>query len=508
MIFDTVWEINKATEDEVILHANYLKKMGFDGVVLSIAPLEKHTGYSPQGNILRSVSGCQKEFFTGNPGYTFIDNDEGGCDSGKISNVQVGYLERFSQKMEIYRARDLEIVILPLWSRDWVAEMVGSYGQHRNRMSSQIDQYCATLADVVIDPLNPPYAILFGGDFQEDGSLVPERETIGLWETCLNHFPDNIRTGYHTAKWASVESDLRRVFGDTRPDWLEILALQTGHSNQSPSFKFQDAQNWMQGAEIWSGEAQYRDIDINGSGAVPASQLKESIDDLICGNRRQSIDVPVYFYGHNARWQWINEKNPIGDYPVGYSTSALSTFEGDNAYDEYKMVNRWHDQRCCAESYNRNNIDCKLEDRSGQLPDDPLNVGGDDVVFNPPIYDRLPDVNSNLNDDLSFNEGEPLNDVLSKLDDVPESLIIDSFATYPEPFRSNLNIVFKLASSGNVKLNVYNLLGAKVFELENKFLRIGNYSYQVPTGTLPNGSYLVHLSIDGDTSVRRISHFR
>lgn len=508
LIFDTVWEINKATEDEVVLHAKYLKQMGFDGVVVSVAPLEVHTGYSPNGRPVRSVSGCQKEYFTGNAGYTFIDHDDGGCNTGKISNVKVGYLERLRQKLEIYRGLDLETVILPLWSRDWVSEMVGSNGQHRYRMNSEIDKYCATFADVLIDPLDPPFAILFGGDFQEDGSLVTEYDTISLWETCLDHIPSDIPTGYHTAKWASVESDLRRVFGDSRPDWLQILALQTGHSNLSPSFKFEAAKNWMTGGQIWSGEAQYRDIDINGSGKVPASEVKTSLDDLICANNTRSIDVPVYFYGHNARWQWVNDKNPIGDYPIGYSTKALSTFEGDNAYDEFKMVNRWHDQRCCAASNDQSSRDCRLDDRSMDLPDYPLDIDEPDVVFLPPIYDRLPDVNSGLGDDLTFNEGRTINQVFSKKDDVPESLSIESFTTYPEPFQSNLNVVFKLAESGSVRLNVYNLLGAKVAELENRYLRVGNYSYLVPTSNLPNGSYLVQLSIDGQSTTRRISHFR
>jgi len=67
---------------------------------------------------------------------------------------------------------------------------------------------------------------------------------------------------------------------------------------------------------------------------------------------------------------------------------------------------------------------------------------------------------------------------------------------YPNPVKAPLptHLAFRLARPGWVSLEVYNLLGQRVQQVFQGFLRAGRYSFPLDTAPLPSGSYFCRLS--------------
>lgn len=61
---------------------------------------------------------------------------------------------------------------------------------------------------------------------------------------------------------------------------------------------------------------------------------------------------------------------------------------------------------------------------------------------------------------------------------------------YPNPFNPSTKISFDLPNSGNVKLDVYNLLGEKVVSLLNGELSAGHHSFNFDASNLAAGAYI------------------
>lgn len=60
---------------------------------------------------------------------------------------------------------------------------------------------------------------------------------------------------------------------------------------------------------------------------------------------------------------------------------------------------------------------------------------------------------------------------------------------YPNPFNPSTTINYSIATAGNVKITVYNMLGQKVKLLLDENKSIGNYSIKLNASNLPSGAY-------------------
>ncbi len=69
-----------------------------------------------------------------------------------------------------------------------------------------------------------------------------------------------------------------------------------------------------------------------------------------------------------------------------------------------------------------------------------------------------------------------------------------SFSAYPNPFNAVATIAFTLPQSGNVEVEVYDLLGRHVAELINGHRTRGTHSVLLDGAALPSGLYFVRLS--------------
>lgn len=61
---------------------------------------------------------------------------------------------------------------------------------------------------------------------------------------------------------------------------------------------------------------------------------------------------------------------------------------------------------------------------------------------------------------------------------------------YPNPFNPTTKIKFTIPEKNNVRLNVYNLLGQKVKELQNQIMEAGNYEVSFNAEGLTSGVYI------------------
>ena len=78
---------------------------------------------------------------------------------------------------------------------------------------------------------------------------------------------------------------------------------------------------------------------------------------------------------------------------------------------------------------------------------------------------------------------------------------------YPNPFNPSTKISYSLPYTGNVKIEVFNLLGQKVRELVNTVLKAGNHSVNFNADELASGVYFYSVTVnavDGKSSFRDV----
>ncbi len=79
---------------------------------------------------------------------------------------------------------------------------------------------------------------------------------------------------------------------------------------------------------------------------------------------------------------------------------------------------------------------------------------------------------------------------------------------YPNPFNSTTTIEYNLPASGIVKIEVYDMLGQKVIELENRFQQEGKYKVTFQANSLSSGVYIYHMQIDEKTFSKKMIYLK
>lgn len=83
-------------------------------------------------------------------------------------------------------------------------------------------------------------------------------------------------------------------------------------------------------------------------------------------------------------------------------------------------------------------------------------------------------------------------------------------SVYPNPYTETTTVRYNLESGSNVRLEVYNAVGAKVAQLANQYQSAGSYSYELSSSEfeLPAGVYYVNLQVDNQLSTKKIVQLR
>lgn len=73
---------------------------------------------------------------------------------------------------------------------------------------------------------------------------------------------------------------------------------------------------------------------------------------------------------------------------------------------------------------------------------------------------------------------------------------------FPNPVQDQTTITYELPKSGNVSVEVFDVLGKKVNEIANEYQQKGSYTYSldVAKSGLSNGVYLINVSIEGQVA--------
>lgn len=85
------------------------------------------------------------------------------------------------------------------------------------------------------------------------------------------------------------------------------------------------------------------------------------------------------------------------------------------------------------------------------------------------------------------------------------SASVSTFTVYPNPFNETANIEFSLIKDENVVLNVYNMLGEKVYSVNNGTMSQGEHMIQLNGANLSSGLYMVSLTAGDNTITRKVS---
>jgi len=76
--------------------------------------------------------------------------------------------------------------------------------------------------------------------------------------------------------------------------------------------------------------------------------------------------------------------------------------------------------------------------------------------------------------------------------------------TYPNPFNSTFTIPLKLNENAFVNIQLINILGQKVLQIENSQMAVGNNDLQVNCENLNSGVYFVKVTIDNVNEIQKI----
>lgn len=79
-------------------------------------------------------------------------------------------------------------------------------------------------------------------------------------------------------------------------------------------------------------------------------------------------------------------------------------------------------------------------------------------------------------------------------------------SVYPNPYTETTTVRYKLESGSNVRLEVYNAVGAKVAQLANQYQSAGSYSYDLFSADfdLPAGVYYINLQVDNQVTTKKV----
>jgi len=105
--------------------------------------------------------------------------------------------------------------------------------------------------------------------------------------------------------------------------------------------------------------------------------------------------------------------------------------------------------------------------------------------------------------------GAPTNGVVAIDNEVLAPANFKLHAAYPNPFNPVTNIAYELATSADVSITVYNMLGQEVANLVNGFQNAGNYTVQWNGldnlgHSVPSGLYFYEMATEGFSSTHKM----
>lgn len=130
-----------------------------------------------------------------------------------------------------------------------------------------------------------------------------------------------------------------------------------------------------------------------------------------------------------------------------------------------------------------------------------------DITYNlasQSIISVVRDNNSRLYITTQSNEIYYLDARLLSIEEIKPSLEYELFQNYPNPFNPKTSIRFSIASPGNVKLKLYDILGNQVEILIDEYKDKGKYNFELDASKLSNGIYFYRLETGSYSDTKKM----
>lgn len=134
----------------------------------------------------------------------------------------------------------------------------------------------------------------------------------------------------------------------------------------------------------------------------------------------------------------------------------------------------------------------------GSLGD--LNGDGFDEIY--VLADGYPDYENPLGKVYVYSMKKLIVDVESEIQGLPSEFKL--YQCFPNPFNPTTEIKYQLAKSCFVRIDIYNTLGEKLYELVNEYQNAGVYSVQFDGSKLSSGTYLYKMQTDNFTYIKKM----
>ncbi|MBI9073066.1 MAG: T9SS type A sorting domain-containing protein [Melioribacteraceae bacterium] len=131
-------------------------------------------------------------------------------------------------------------------------------------------------------------------------------------------------------------------------------------------------------------------------------------------------------------------------------------------------------------------------------------VVSDDVNFlSEEITEITVDYSDNLTQKINLSMSDDQVTAVDDNNNIPSAYSLDQ--NYPNPFNPATSISFNIVQNGNVKLEVFNILGQKVVTLLNKDMSAGYHRINFNAANLSSGIYLYSIKANDFTAVRKMT---
>jgi PKD repeat protein len=95
--------------------------------------------------------------------------------------------------------------------------------------------------------------------------------------------------------------------------------------------------------------------------------------------------------------------------------------------------------------------------------------------------------------------------VIPQTSGIKQTEVLNSWSVYPNPVGDNMTIDYSLSSSSNIIINLYDVLGNKVRQIDANKQTIGAHTLSVNTSSLVEGIYLLQMNTGTKVYNRKIS---
>ena len=138
-------------------------------------------------------------------------------------------------------------------------------------------------------------------------------------------------------------------------------------------------------------------------------------------------------------------------------------------------------------------------DSLGNRPDGYFSSDFDSMMFSYSGLGKISQLN-NSNNQLTFDQNSQGKiKLFGKVNNPSNTQMpqkFELFQNYPNPFNPNTTIKFALPKESQVDLSVFNILGEKIKELKNEFMKPGYYEVNFDASLLSSGIYFYRIQAD------------